>query len=387
VHTVIFETVWGVSEAKTVRGLQVGVLAVALGALAAPAAAVAAPPTAAFDMSRTVAEVGERVTFTDRSTDDGTIVRRGWDINGDGVITDQSGPAQVSRPYNAPGCVNIMLRVTDDSGDTSQLVRVLTVVPKGAAMTPCPGATPNPSPAPGPTPIPAPSPTSSPTSNRAPSASFSFAPAAPDVGQTVSFTSSSSDPDGSSVAHAWDLDSDGAFDDGTQPTAQMAYSAAGPRIVSLRVADGSGAFSVTFQTVVVRGGAQSSGAGQPSAPARRRATPLRALVRIRGLILPDTIRLQLLTVQATSGSTIVVRCEGRGCPFATARTRTRTYERAVSIKRLQRRLAVGTVIRVMVTKPGRIGRYTRIRIRRGAAPDRRDLCLRDASTRPFRCRG
>jgi PKD repeat protein len=356
VHAVIFGIVRGVSGVTTVGRLRVGVLAVALGALAAPAAAVAAPPTAAFDMSRTVAEVGERVTFTDRSTDDGTIVRRGWDINGDGIITDQSGPAQVSRPYNEPGCVNIMLRVTDDSGDTSQLIRVLTVVPRGAPRTPCPGATPNPSPA-------------------------------PDAGQTVSFTSSSSDPDGSTVAHAWDLDADGAFDDGTQPTAQMAYSTGGPRIVSLRVSDGSGAFSVTFQTVVVRGGAPGAGAGQPSAPARRRATPLRALVRIRGLILPDTIRMQLLTVQATSGSTIVVRCEGRGCPFATARTRTRSYERAVSIKRLQRRLAVGTVIRVMVTKSGRIGRYTRIRIRRGAAPDRRDLCLRHGSTRPFRCRG
>jgi PKD repeat protein len=369
----------------TLGRLQVGVLAVALGALAAPAAAVAAPPTAAFDMSRTVAEAGERVTFTDRSTDDGTIVRRGWDINGDGIITDQSGPAQVSRPYNEPGCVNIMLRVTDDSGDTSERIRVLTVLPKGAPRTPCPGATPNASPAPGPTPIPAPALTPSPTSNRAPSASFSFAPTAPDLGQTVSFTSSSSDPDGAIVAHAWDLDADGAFDDGTQATAQMAYSTGGPRIVSLRVSDGSGAFSVTFQTVVVRGGAP--GAGQPSAPARRRATPLRALVRIRGLILPDTIRLQLLTVHATSGSTIVVRCEGRGCPFATARTRTRSYERAVSIKRLQRRLAVGTVIRVMITKSGRIGRYTRIRIRRGAAPDRRDLCLRHGSTRPFPCRG
>jgi alkylation response protein AidB-like acyl-CoA dehydrogenase len=34
---------------------------------------------------------------------------------GDGIITDQSGPPQVSRPYNEPGCVNIMLRVTDDA--------------------------------------------------------------------------------------------------------------------------------------------------------------------------------------------------------------------------------------------------------------------------------
>jgi PKD repeat protein len=389
----IFGTVWGVWATRTVGRLQVGVLAVALGVLGAPAAAAAAPPTAAFDMSRTVAEVGERVTFTDRSTDDGMIVRRGWDINGDGIITDQSGPPQVSRPYNEPGCVNIMLRVTDDSGDTSEVIRVLTVVPKGAQRTPCPGATPNPPPPPpGPSspPTPPPSPTSIPTSNRAPSASFSFAPATPGVGQAVFFTSSSSDPDGAIASQAWDLDGDGAFDDGTRPTAQMAYSTAGPRIVSLRVMDGNGAFSVTFQTVVVSGDAQNAGAGQPSAPApraRRRATPLRALVRIRGLILPDTVRVQVLTVQASSGSTIVVRCDGRGCPFATARARTRSYERAVRIKRLQRRLPVGTVIRVMVTKSGRIGKYTRFRIRRGAAPDRRDLCLRHGSTRPFRCRG
>ena len=149
-HGAIFGTVLGVWGTRTVGRLQAGVLAVALGAVVAPAAAAAAPPTAAFDMSRTVAEVGERVTFTDRSTDDGMIVRRGWDINGDGIITDQSGPRQVSRPYNEPGCVNIMLRVTDDAGDTSELIRVLTVVPKGAPRTPCPGATPNPPPPPRP---------------------------------------------------------------------------------------------------------------------------------------------------------------------------------------------------------------------------------------------
>jgi len=42
---------------------------------------------------------------------------------------------------------------------------------------------------------------------------------------------------------------------------------------------------------------------------------------------------------------------------------------------------------VLVTKPGRIGKYTRFRLRRGAAPDRRDLCVRYGSTRPFRCAG
>jgi glucose/arabinose dehydrogenase len=55
---------------------------------------------------------------------------------------------------------------------------------------------------------------------------------------TVQFDGSTSfDPDGSIDSYAWDLDGDGAFDDGTGPTAQNIYTTGGTVSVGLRVTD------------------------------------------------------------------------------------------------------------------------------------------------------
>ena len=51
--------------------------------------------------------------------------------------------------------------------------------------------------------------------NRLPQASFTSSPPNPVVGAPVTFRSTSRDPDGRVVSHAWDLDNDGAFDDGS----------------------------------------------------------------------------------------------------------------------------------------------------------------------------
>jgi hypothetical protein len=53
---------------------------------------------------------------------------------------------------------------------------------------------------------------------------------------------------------------------------------------------------------------------------------------------------------------------------------------------VERRLRVGAVLEVMVTRPHRIGKYTRFTVRSGAAPVRRDLCMRYGAKRPIRCR-
>jgi PKD repeat protein len=351
-----------------------------------PGAAWAAPPTAAFDMTPTVIQAGERATFTDRSTDDGTIVRRGWDINGDGVITDPDGPVRLTRKYKDPGCVTIVLRVTDDAGQVTEARRILTVVPKRAPKTPCPGATPSP-------PRPTPPAALAPPPNDNPIAAFGFTPGTPRAGEPITFTSSSTDADGAVRDHAWELDGDSDFNDASGPTATVTYRTAGARTVTLWVTDDRGASGLAFQTVAVQPAAAPAETAPPASagvlgssrrsPARTPA--LTATVRIRGQILRGVVSIRLLTVQADHGSTIIVRCSGRGCPFRTARARSRSFARIVSIKRLQRRLRAGTVIRVMVTKPGRIGRYTRFRLRSGAAPDRRDLCLRHGSDRPFSC--
>jgi hypothetical protein len=50
-----------------------------------------------------------------------------------------------------------------------------------------------------------------------------------------------------------------------------------------------------------------------------------------------------------------------------------------------RTLRAGTVIEVLVTAPGQIGKYTRFTVRRGATPARSDLCLRPGHTKPTTC--
>ena len=51
----------------------------------------------------------------------------------------------------------------------------------------------------------------------------------------------SSDPDGNALAYAWDLDGDGAFDDGTGATASHTYTQPGTYTATLRVTDTPGA--------------------------------------------------------------------------------------------------------------------------------------------------
>ena len=70
-----------------------------------------------------------------------------------------------------------------------------------------------------------------------PHAEFVHSPNQPVVGEEVTFTSTSSDPDGEIVFSQWDLDNDRAFDDGTGPSASYTYTSAGEKEIRLRVFD------------------------------------------------------------------------------------------------------------------------------------------------------
>jgi PKD repeat protein len=355
--------------------------------IAAPAAMADAPPTAAFDMTVngrpvTVVKPGTTVTFTDRSTDsDGRIVQRGWDVNGDGVISDRDGPASLSRHFGGPPRLyTIILRVTDNAGNTDEARRTLAVVPPGQQRPP-------PAPAPDPPPAPA---------NRAPVSAFTFSPASPRVGEAVTFTSTATDPDGGIAAFAWDVDGDGRWDDGNGASTTRTFASPGNRTVALRVLDNRLAVNVAFRTLRVQPAAPSAAAA-PAAPAT--ASPAIAVlplgatqpqlrqpeltVRIRGKILPTTVRVLGLSVKAPTGFKARAWCIGRGCPFTKAVRRVRNG--FARFTQLQRTLRAGTIIRVTVTKPFNWGRYTSLRLRRGAAPDRKDRCLRGESVRPVPC--
>jgi PKD repeat protein len=88
--------------------------------------------------------------------------------------------------------------------------------------------------------------------NSRPVASFTFSPPSPVTGETVTFTSTSSDPDGQVVFQAWDLDNDGRYDDGTASKATRAFGSAGSYTVRLGVVDNDGAYRTTSRTVTVK---------------------------------------------------------------------------------------------------------------------------------------
>ena len=92
------------------------------------------------------------------------------------------------------------------------------------------------------------------TGNQGPEAGFTVSPEFPRAGAPATFTATATDPDGV-ASYAWDLDGDGAFDDGAAETAQITFPAVGARTVRLRVRDNLGlATTVTKQVTVVEAG-------------------------------------------------------------------------------------------------------------------------------------
>jgi hypothetical protein len=121
------------------------------------------------------------------------------------------------------------------------------------------------------------------------------------------------------------------------------------------------------------------GAPPPTAgPGPEKLTLLKPFptVRIAGTAVGGQIRLRIFAVRAPGSTTVDVRCRGRGCPFALDRHRVKGKTRTVRIRRLEgRALRAGMVLEIRVHAIGRIGKYTRLFMRAGAAPKRTDACV------------
>jgi PKD repeat protein len=327
-------------------------LAAAVGALlAAPAAA--APPIASFAVSPPNPVAFDQVTFTSTSFDpDGDpIDETQWDI--DGPADFEVTGVTASRSYSRANSYLVRLRVVA-GGDVTTLDGVVDV------------------------------------GNRPPEASIAAIPSTPIAGQEVTFVSTSTDRDGAVGGQSWDLDGDG-FDDGSDVYVTKRFPAPGRYSVRLQVTDREDppASSIAEAVVIVTPlGGQIIGASSV-----RLMSPF-PVVRISGVVRRLGTRLRLLSVSAPVGASVQFRCQGRGCPF---KRRTRPVERPrstsrrntsvgqVRFQRFRRTLRVGTTVKVLVTKPGSIGKYTRFRIRRGRLPARRDLCLLAVGAKPIPC--
>ncbi|HVF78700.1 MAG TPA: hypothetical protein VNA28_10415 [Solirubrobacteraceae bacterium] len=104
------------------------------------------------------------------------------------------------------------------------------------------------------------------------------------------------------------------------------------------------------------------------------------VVRLSGRIIKSGVVVTLLTVRAPSQSRIQITCRGPlgSCPRPRyTRISTRPLTR---LRSFERRMRAGTRLRIFVTKPGQLGKYTRFTIRARNAPARVDACSRPDNT-------
>jgi PKD repeat protein len=87
--------------------------------------------------------------------------------------------------------------------------------------------------------------------NPAPTGSISYTPAAPRPREEVTLTGAGSDENGFVTGFAWDLDADGAFDDGSAAQVKHGFPTPGNYPVALRLTDNDGAAAVVQAVVQV----------------------------------------------------------------------------------------------------------------------------------------
>ncbi|HEY4451747.1 MAG TPA: Ig-like domain-containing protein [Solirubrobacteraceae bacterium] len=207
-----------------------------------------------------------------------------------------------------------------------------------------------------------------------PSASFGWYPANPQVGESVSFVSSSSDRNSPLVGFAWDLAGTGAFAAGG-PTSVMRFTTPGSHIVRLRVSDASGSSSLAEQALTVR----------PLALSMMQPFPI---VRITSTASRAGVKLRLLSVSGARGARITVLCKGHGCPVkAQSQLAAFSHSRSafVEFRRFERTLKVGLTLEIRVSRAGVVGKYTRLVVMPHGRLRRSDACVSGLLTHPITC--
>jgi parallel beta-helix repeat protein len=168
------------------------------------------PPVANFVYSPFIPTDLQIVTFNDRSTDsDGYIVSWSWDF-GDGKTSTLQ---NTTHQYADNGSYIVTLSVVDDDQGVNQFSRKISVL------------------------------------NVGPTASFSFfSPFLPKINDTMHFTDTSIDTDGTVVSWSWD------FGDGTRSNMRSPahnYTAGGTYQVSLTVTDNDGASDTATEYITI----------------------------------------------------------------------------------------------------------------------------------------
>jgi PKD repeat protein len=301
-------------------------------------------PNAAFGFGPDSPLPGQQITFnsTSNATAGKLLATHEWDFDHrPGAFSPDAAGASVNHSFATAGDKTVALRVTEEDGGFNIVTRTLTV-------------------------------------NAPPTASFYSADSALD-GEIVTFSSTSSDPDGPIAGHQWDLDNDGQFDDAAGAVASRSFHKPGTYTVGLRVTDARGAAASASKAVTVV------------------ARPLELLAfaaPLRVGVTRKATRIKWLYVEAPAGTTVTVKCAGRGCPDGNRRKTGRQrwgYVRLIRGKRLrlrplERSFRPRARIVISGTKPGFIGKQVAYTIRRGLRPPLKQvLCLAPGTPKGGAC--
>lgn len=207
-----------------------------------------------------------------------------------------------------------------------------------------------------------------------PVASFVWFPPAPISGEPVSMASTATDASSAITSYAWALQGSDPFAEGG-PVTTTTFSAPGSHVVRLRVTAADGSSSEAAETIVVR------------SPPLVEMLPF-PIVRIVSTDLRAGVKLRLLSVEAPPGAQIAITCQGHGCPLRyVSKTASAAHVESVAVRfpRFERFLPAGITVEIRVSKPGEIGKYTRVTVRRAKPPARTDACLHSTALQPAQC--
>jgi major membrane immunogen (membrane-anchored lipoprotein) len=201
-----------------------------------------------------------------------------------------------------------------------------------------------------------------------PTASFTWFPTAPHVGEPISLVSTSTDPTSAIVGYGWSLAGTGVFTPGGQ-TIGTTFTTPGNHIVQLLVSDQNGASSSVSETIPVT-----------SIPVLL-MQPF-PVVRIAGSEGSAGVKIKLLSVQAPVGAKVSIACKGKGCPAklvsalaAASKGKHPPGSALITFKRFERLLPPGVTLEIKISKSGEIGKFTRFVSRKHKLPTRSDSCL------------
>jgi hypothetical protein len=128
-------------------------------------------------------------------------------------------------------------------------------------------------------------------------------------------------------------------------------------------------------------GTQTGGGSEPTPGTSLSFIKPFPVIRIAGRFKGTRTTLTRVTVRTPRGTRVRIRCRGKGCAFK----RKAVAAKLINVRALRRTYRPNATIEIRVTQAKKIGKYLKLRTRRGKAPVRSDRCLMPGKTKPKRC--